>query len=310
MNIKITYHIMPWEIDYALLTFTQLKKSKYYLPPDVNITIDSALNLSSYLINWDESKLPKEYFIEKYKQLSLLLKDYNHNPKIYDGNELYGHLDLQRDCISPEIDYYMGICPDMYFSEYLLSYIIQAAQSIPNKYFILTTQIGKLWDSSWDILTHKEFCDYDYKDWETSLDIFDIDNYLHTTQEDINVSPIDQFKWAGWFDLYNKAFFEEIAPVPQDWKGYGGWDLYSMHSSYFLKEKLNQDVQQYILNNQIVFPYGIGPLRVENLDGFMVDYYRKLMVKNDLKYTQSKEFNQNVPSFIQQNINNLIFKFK
>ena len=51
MNIKITYHIMPWEIDYALLTFTQLKKSKYYIPNDVNITIDSVLNLSSFLIN-------------------------------------------------------------------------------------------------------------------------------------------------------------------------------------------------------------------------------------------------------------------
>ena len=66
---------MPWEIDYTLLTFQQLKKSKYYLPEDVNITINSALNLSSFLINWDESKLPKEYFIEKYKTLSILLKD-------------------------------------------------------------------------------------------------------------------------------------------------------------------------------------------------------------------------------------------
>ena len=69
---------MPWEIDYALLTFTQLKKSKYYLPEDVSITIDSVLNLSSFLINWDESKLPKEFFIEKYNTLSILLKDYTH----------------------------------------------------------------------------------------------------------------------------------------------------------------------------------------------------------------------------------------
>ena len=30
---------MPWEIDYALLTFSQLKKSLYYLPTDgVKIT--------------------------------------------------------------------------------------------------------------------------------------------------------------------------------------------------------------------------------------------------------------------------------
>jgi len=31
MVTKITYHIMPWEIDYALMSFTQFKKSKYYL---------------------------------------------------------------------------------------------------------------------------------------------------------------------------------------------------------------------------------------------------------------------------------------
>ena len=67
MKIAIAYHIMPWEIDYALLTFTQLKKSKYFLPTDVEVTIKSALNLSSALIDWDNSKLPKEYFIEKYK---------------------------------------------------------------------------------------------------------------------------------------------------------------------------------------------------------------------------------------------------
>jgi hypothetical protein len=77
MNIKIATHIMPWDIDYALLMFTQLKKSQYHLPEDVKVTIDVELNLSSYVINWEESKLPKEYFIEKYNALLLLLDGYN-----------------------------------------------------------------------------------------------------------------------------------------------------------------------------------------------------------------------------------------
>ncbi len=68
---------MPWEIDYALLTFTQLKKSKYHLPDNVNITIDSALNLSSYLIDWDESKLPKEFFIEKFPIIIIVYSQIN-----------------------------------------------------------------------------------------------------------------------------------------------------------------------------------------------------------------------------------------
>ena len=72
MNIKIISHIMPWDIDYALLMAIQLKKSHYYLPSDVNITIDLELNLTSYLYNWEESKIPKDYFIDKFNTLLLL----------------------------------------------------------------------------------------------------------------------------------------------------------------------------------------------------------------------------------------------
>jgi hypothetical protein len=130
MNIKVIYHIMPWEIDYALLSFTQFKKSKYYLSKEDNVTIETVLNLSSYIINWDDSKLPKQFFIDKYNEISNLLIDYNHIKRTYDGNELYGHLNLQKECISSEIDYYIGVCPDMYFSEHLLAYMIEGAKSI------------------------------------------------------------------------------------------------------------------------------------------------------------------------------------
>ena len=41
---------MPWEIDFAFLSFIQLKKSSYYLPKDVTVKVDAGLNLSNYLI--------------------------------------------------------------------------------------------------------------------------------------------------------------------------------------------------------------------------------------------------------------------
>ena len=153
MNIKIAIHVMPWDIDYALLMFTQLKKSHYHLSEDVNITIDVELNLSSYIINWEESKLPKEYFIEKYNTLLLLLDNYNIISSIYDGDELYGHLDQQRRIISPEVDYYMSICPDVYFSEYTLAYLIESAKHIEDKYFIINPQHRKLTDDTWNPTT-------------------------------------------------------------------------------------------------------------------------------------------------------------
>ena len=56
MNYKVIYHLMPWEVDYLLLSFTQFKKSKDHLTENDNIEISVCLNLSSYLIDWDNSK--------------------------------------------------------------------------------------------------------------------------------------------------------------------------------------------------------------------------------------------------------------
>ena len=53
---------MPWEIDYALTSFLQFKKSKYYLQEGDKVKIDTFLNLSGYLIDWDNSRLPKSLY--------------------------------------------------------------------------------------------------------------------------------------------------------------------------------------------------------------------------------------------------------
>jgi hypothetical protein len=302
MNIVATYHIMPWEIDYALLSFTQLKKSKYYLQPDVNIIIKSALNLSSHLINWDESKLPKEYFIEKYETLSILLKDYQHDMFVYEGDELWGHLDLQRDAMMPEADYYISICPDMYFSEHLLSYLSLAVRSIKNKYFVLTPQICRMWDDSWESITHPKFAVGPHYGWEKTVDIFDIDNYLHTSGEEIGLKEVDYFKWAGWFDLYSKDFYEKLVRIPEEWHGYGGWDYFGMMISGWASNN-GFDFNQYALTGQIVFAYSVGPLTNDKVNGFS-NYYRNLLVKRDVS-EQREEFNKNINTFIQQRVNEL-----
>jgi len=301
MNITVTYHIMPWEIDYALLTFTQLKKSKYHLPDNVNITIDSVLNLSPYLIDWKESKLPKEFFIEKYNQLSTLLSEYNHNKKIYDGNELYGHLDLQRECVRKETDYYISICPDMYFSEYLLTYLIESAKQIPNKYFVITPQISKVGDADWDEITDPKYVSIPYSDY-LKVDIFDvIHNNTHSDQEK-SLYPTQKSKWAGWFDLYNKAFYEELCPFQEDWNGYGPWDWYSLIITNSIKQ-YGVDFQQYLLKGETIWMYSTGPLVGDNINGFS-KYYKDLLKLNIIP-DQRQQFENNMSLYINKTLQQL-----
>jgi hypothetical protein len=300
MNIKVIYHIMPWEIDYALLSFTQFKKSKYYLSKEDNVTIETVLNLSSYIINWDDSKLPKQFFIDKYNEISNLLIDYNHIKRTYDGNELYGHLNLQKECTSSEIDYYIGVCPDMYFSEHLLAYMIEGAKSIKNEYFIITPQISKLWDNSWDVLVNPLYQNIPYETWYEK-DVFDIIHNDVNLEQNVKLTPLNQSKYAGWFDLWNKNFFENLVPVWDEWNGYGSWDWYALLVTEKYKQ-LGGDFQQYLLEGKTIFEYSIGPLK----EGFG-NYYKKYLSLKDIP-DQKEKFKSNIFNYANTRLNQIFIK--
>ena len=153
---------MPWELDFAELTFEKLSFAKKYINPEDTIYIQSALNLSDYILNWKESTIPKSFFIEKYNNLLNYLEGYKVISNIYDKNELYGHLDLQRESLQQNIDYYISICPDMYFHNHLLFYMIDSAKKINDKYFIITSETTQLWDYTWDDMVNKNFKNVNY----------------------------------------------------------------------------------------------------------------------------------------------------
>ena len=284
--------MMPWEIDYALLSFTQLKKSIIFLNPEDKMYIDVALNLSSYVIDWNKSKLPKEFFINKFNSLIALLNEYTVRPTIYEGNELWGHLDIQKSQIEPHIDYYLGLCPDMWFHEYTLFYILEAAKQIKDKYFIITPEIHKLWDWTWDELVNENYKDVPYKDWNKS-DIFEIQS---RALGEPYIQKTTRFKYAGWFDLYSKDFMELI-PVPDDWKGYGPWDYYSMLASD-IAVKNGIDIKEYVLRNQIIFEY--HPNKEDK--GNFADYYKDLLSLNKIE-NQRQVIESKFPYYIEQWIN-------
>jgi hypothetical protein len=288
MNVKIKIHYMPWEVDYALLQFMQLKKSSQHLSDDIYFHI--GLNLSSHIINWNESKLPKEFFINKFNAALKMLdwaKDVN--VTIYEGDELWGHLDLEKSQIDPKIDYYIGLCPDMWFHEYALFYIIESAKQVKDKYFIITPEIHKMWDWTWDELVNKNYIDVPYDDWNKS-DIFEIQSRI--LDEPI-LQQISRFKYAGWFDLYSKDFIELI-PIPDDWKGYGPWDYYSMLVSD-IAVKNGIDIKEYVLRNQIIYEYHPNK---EDKSNF-ADYYKDLLSLNKIE-NQRQVVESKFPHYIEQ----------
>jgi len=292
---------MPWEIDHALLIVNKLKQSIYHIDPQDTIYIDTALNLSSGIIDWENSSIPKEYFINKYKVLDNILKEkFVHKPFIFEGKEVYGHLNLQKSTLSPEIDYYIGLCPDIDFHEYLLYYLIEAAKTIQNEYFILTPQIFKSWDSSWDVLVNNKFQDIPYEKC-IDVDIHEI-NYMSSDLETPSLKPISTFKYAGWFDLYSKSYYEKLTPVLEEWNGYGPWDLYSITVNQLAKHN-GVDVQQYVLENQVIWFSDTGCLK--NDEEYGGDGKLKLLYKDFLtlklgRQEQRSDIDNNLAFYINK----------
>ena len=281
---------MPWEVDYALLQFIQLKKASQHLLND-DIYFHIGLNLSSHIVDWNKSKLPKEFFINKFNAtLKMLDWAKEVNVTIYEGDELWGHLDLEKTQIDSKIDYYMSVCPDMWFHEHTLFYIIEAAKQIKDKYFIITPEIHKLWDWTWDELVNENYQNIPYSDWNKS-DIFEIQSRV--LEGEPYLQQTSRFKYAGWFDLYSKDFLELI-PVPNDWKGYGPWDYYSMLISEIAIKK-GMDIKEYILKNQIIFEYHPNK---EDKSNF-VDYYKDLLSLNKIE-NQRQVVESKFPYYIEQ----------
>lgn len=298
MNYKITCHLMPWELDYALLSFTQLKKSKYYLDEKDKVYIDVTLNLSSYIINWEESRIPKDFFINKFKSLQPLLKDYICHFEIYNDNKLFGGLDSQLLSTENHIDGYTVLNPDIYFSENLLSLLIEGSKSVTNKYFTITPQIPKLWDNTWDVISHPKYNGISYKEWNT-LDTYDVRYFNKYQIDEIRLTPTNTHKWAGWMDLYNKNSWNDFWVSHKDWTGYGPCDWYSMILSQYAKTK-GVDFQQYILENQIVCEYEIGPLKDKNFS----KYYKDMLVLNNIP-NQREQFESRMQEYLQKGIQQL-----
>ena len=70
MTTQIVIHLLPQEIDWFEWQVKQLKQGSYYLEEEDKVIIDVTLNLN--LIDWKKSKLPKQFFIDKFIQIERL----------------------------------------------------------------------------------------------------------------------------------------------------------------------------------------------------------------------------------------------
>ena len=244
MTTQIVVHLLPQEIDWFEWQSRQFKIGSQHI--DNSIVIDVTLNLN--LVDWDNSLIPKDFFINKFDQIKLLWDWADTIFTVSDNGECLGTNDKKRDSIrSTSADNLLWLDSDIIFRPELLSYLTRISNMIPEEYYVITPQIGKLWDNSWDVLVNSNHVN------ESPCIPYDKDPFsiVYGDYDEIFVDKINTFKFgAGWGNLISTNLVK-LTDIPNSLGSYGVEDTYTMYCSEILRSR-GFNIQQYVVNNIVV----------------------------------------------------------
>ena len=244
--IKITLHALPHELDQIAWIIDQLKRGARFVDPS-RFILDFTLNVSDQDVDWQASKVSKEYCVERFNLLC------NKSPFINEckvSEEHTGCNTVRRNALRAEdnVTHIVGLDPDLLFPETILYYISQAVDSLTDDYYILTPQIFQLWDESWDIISHPA-----YRNTPRDQKLWLQDPYLMFAHqpENIQLKPLPYLKFdGGWMTVYTKKLLQ-LVDIPDVLGHYGLDDTFIATCSNILAEK-GYNVKQYLIEDLIV----------------------------------------------------------
>jgi len=234
----VCIHVMPREIELFERFIIQYKKALQYLDENDNVTIKASLNLNPELIDWKNSELTPEYFINKFEKLFDGISNIN---EIILDNKLMGTTQQKRESIKLDYDQFIFVDADIIFPEQLLKYQLEASYTLDGR-FVLIPNVVKLGDPSWDVIVHNDFLNDPFNQ-----------QHSHPPQKTINqeikevfIQPISTFKFGcGMHTLYSKSFWD-LMGIPEAFGGYGPEDTFGMYAAS-LAIKSGYDIRQYVL---------------------------------------------------------------
>lgn len=222
MKYRIVQYIQPWEIDNFERQVHHMILSSYYIDNPKNVIWDVTMNLS--IIDWDASKLDKAFFIDKFNYLRQIV-GYYFTTEFDCDESIQGCTDKRRVCAEKEQDFTIWLDSDIFFPQNTLTYFIQAAEQIKEESFILTPEIVRWWDESWDCIVNERFLNEPLT-MRMEFDIYSLERI--TTESEISLKRNQNLKFGGgWFTLLSKKV-TDIIKIPAEFGAYAADDTYLM----------------------------------------------------------------------------------
>lgn len=253
-KIVITTFIMPNEIDDLERLLGDLNKASKHIDGK-NYELYLALSVDDYLVDWKQSKLDKQYFIDRFNKLKPLT-EWAGKTTFNVRDDIMGCTSLRRIAHKESTDatHFIWLDTDIIFDEKILFYMENAIDVIDNvDKYVISPECVKIWDSTWDCLVNENFLTKEEGYCRINNPYKDAGEYGDVSLETVinNVPGQPRMKFGGgWFNCLSKPLLDR-APLPESMGHYGPDDTYVMWAS----EKLNQNgegIYQFKLKNFIV----------------------------------------------------------
>jgi hypothetical protein len=294
----ISIFALPHEIDNLQTTLYNLRRN-YAVMSGHEFGFDITLCLSDELTDWNSSSLPKKYFADKFLQITNKLCDWANieSIKIDYGNSILGCVSQRRHSLKylDKYDFTMWLDNDMFFNDYLLSYIGTSVDMLLHnnvEHYILTPQITRQWDTTWDSIVNKHLLDRPLND-NLTADVFD----LGLTQfGDVGLRPIDNFKAAGgWCTVISNDVLE-LTGIPESFGHYGLEDTYVLICADLLRRMNRKEKpQQFVIDNLVV-----GENHKYQTSEYLKNQLRSYDRKDEFRQIATRNFNGEIEKFIQR----------
>ena len=256
MKVVISIFCLPYEIDDLENTLIQLKKASYYIDKKIDWCLDVTMCLADDMVDWNHSSIPKKFFEDKLLKL-LSTTDWC-TKNIQTSTEIKGCVSQRRHSLEKhrEADYFIWLDCDIIFDERTLFYMEQGMKGT-NKDFlnsIITPEIVRVWDNTWDCIVNEEFLDkpLDYQKTNDPYKDSGIKGDISVVPVNNSNSPQSRFKFAGgWFTCISGKLLNRIG-VPDSFAHYGYEDTFLMVGSEKLIREQNEEIHQFKIKNLVV----------------------------------------------------------
>lgn len=235
-------------------TLIQLKRASFYLSGKVDYHIDITMSVSDELFDWNESEIKSVFFSRKFNSLEKYTDWCTSNFRIERNSDINGCVSQRRYTTNrySDYDFHIWLDTDIIFNEMTLYYVESGSIGLceNHKHFVLTPEIVKVWDDTWDCLVNENFLDKPLNYHNTDCDPYKDTKIwgnvqLESVRNNIYGQPAMKFA-GGWFTCLSNPLLQKIG-IPESIGHYGIEDTFIMWGA----DKLGIDYQ-FKLKNLVV----------------------------------------------------------